>query len=129
MLGGRDECASGMPSWPRQCAAVGVASTSASRSRRLLHGAVCIGCAYRLPADGFLVAVTMQVHALVRSVPYRHALASNLGLGWSREANYGRQALTSSTKCNLGWTIRMDSHAHDPECMVVRRGCDLGGLV
>ena len=43
-LGGRDERASGMLSWPRQGAAVGVASTTASGSRRLLHGDVCIGC-------------------------------------------------------------------------------------
>jgi hypothetical protein len=53
MLGGRTERVSGMLSWPRQGAAVGVASTTASRSRRLLHGDVCIGCAYWLPADGF----------------------------------------------------------------------------
>ena len=52
MLGGRTERVSGMLSWPRQGAAVGVASTTASRSRRLLHGVVCIGCAYQLPADG-----------------------------------------------------------------------------
>ena len=51
-LGGRGERASGMLSWPRQGAAVGVASFTASRSRRLSHGAVCVGCAYRLPADG-----------------------------------------------------------------------------
>ena len=53
MLGGRTERVSGMLSWPRQGAAVGVASTTASRSRSLLHGDVCIDCAYWLPADGF----------------------------------------------------------------------------
>ena len=51
-LGGRDERATGMLSWPRQGTAVGVASTVASRSRRLSHGIVRIGCAYWLPADG-----------------------------------------------------------------------------
>jgi hypothetical protein len=52
MLGGRGERAGGVLSWPRQGAAVGVASITASRSRRLSHGAVCVGCAYWLPADG-----------------------------------------------------------------------------
>jgi hypothetical protein len=51
MLGGRGERASGVLSWPWQGAAVGVASFTASRSRRLSHGAMCIDCAYRLPAD------------------------------------------------------------------------------
>ena len=60
---------------------MGVASTMASRLRRLSHGDVCIACAYWLPTDGFLVAVTVQAHALVHSVPYKHALASSRGLG------------------------------------------------
>jgi hypothetical protein len=55
---------------------------------------MCIGCAYRLPTDGFLAAVTVQAHALVHIVPCMHDLASSLGLGWPREANSGRQAPT-----------------------------------
>ena len=94
MLGGRGERASGMLLWPRQGAAVGVAPITASRSRRLLHGVVCIGCAYQLPADGLLVTVTMRARALVCCVPGRHALANNLGLGWPWELDTGLQDVT-----------------------------------